>query len=100
GTVYTRLANPDIQWEVSTQTNVGLDFGLFDNRLTGTFDYFNKVSENVLLEVVPTDPIQPTSTYWTNIPDMEIRNSGVEVALEYSSDRSKGDFGYQIGGNI
>src|SRR5690606_6901536 len=71
GTVYTRLANPDIQWEVSTQMNVGLDFGLFENRLTGTVDYFNKVSENVLLEVVPSDPIQPTTTYWTNIPDME-----------------------------
>lgn len=100
GTVYTRLANPDIQWEVSTQMNVGLDFGLFQNKLTGTVDYFNKVSENVLLEVVPADPIQPTTSYWTNIPDMEIRNSGLEVSLDYSSDRSAGDFAYQIGGNI
>lgn len=100
GTVYTRLANPDIQWEVSTQTNLGVDFGLFENKLTGTIDYFNKVSENVLLEVVPSDPIQPTTSYWTNIPDMEISNKGLEVSLEYSSDRSAGDFAYQIGGNI
>jgi len=100
GTVYTRLANPDIQWEVSTQMNVGLDFGLFENRLTGTVDYFTKVSENVLLEVVPSDPIQPTTTYWTNIPDMEIRNKGLELSLDYRSDRTAGDFAYQIGGNI
>ena len=99
GTVYTRLANPDIQWEVSTQANIGLDFGLFNNQLTGTVDYFNKVSENVLLEVVPSDPIQPTTTFWTNIPDMEIKNNGVEISLDYRSNGSEGDFSYNIGGN-
>ena len=99
GSIYTRLANPDIQWEVSTQTNIGVDFGLFNNRLTGTVDYFNKVSENILLEVSPLDPIQPTDTYWTNIPNMEIKNDGLELALDYSSDRNN-DFSYNIGGNI
>ena len=99
GTIYTRLANPDIQWEVSTQYNIGFDFGLLDNRLSGTIDYFNKVSENILLEVTPTDPIQPTNRYWTNIPDMEIRNNGIELALEYQNDPSRA-FGYSIGGNI
>lgn len=99
GTIFTRLANPDIQWEVSTQTNIGLDFGLFNNRLSGTLDYFNKVSENILLEVTPADPVQPTDKYWTNIPDMEIKNNGIEFALDYRSDAS-GDFSYNIGGNI
>ena len=99
GTIFTRLANPDIQWEVSTQTNIGIDFGLFDYRLTGTLDYFSKVSENILLEVVPADPIQPTATFWTNVPDMEIQNTGIEFALEYSSN-PQNDFRYNIGGNI
>jgi iron complex outermembrane receptor protein len=99
GTIFTRLANPDIQWEVSAQTNIGLDFGLFNNRLSGTVDYFNKVSENILLEVTPADPVQPTDKYWTNIPDMEIKNNGLEFALDYSSDRDR-DFSYNIGGNI
>ena len=99
GTIFTRLANPDIQWEVSTQTNIGLDFGFFDGKLTGTLDYFNKVSENILLEVTPADPIQPTNKYWTNIPDMQIKNNGVEFSLDYQSDMSK-DFSYNIGGNI
>jgi iron complex outermembrane receptor protein len=99
GSIYTRLANPNIQWEVSTQTNIGLDFSLFNNRLSGTVDYFNKVSENILLEVAPVDPIQPTSKYWKNIPDMQIKNNGIEVALDYSSNKSR-DFSYSIGGNI
>lgn len=99
GTIYSRLASPDIQWEVSTQTNIGLDFSLFNNRLSGTVDYFNKVSSKMLLQIAPTDPIQPVPTYFTNIPDMEIKNNGIEVALDYSSDKSK-DFSYSIGGNI
>ena len=99
GTIFTRLANPDIQWEVSTQANVGLDFGLFNYRLTGTVDYFRKVSENILLEVVPSDPIQPTATFWTNVPDMEIQNSGLELALDYNSGKP-GGFNYNLGGNI
>jgi len=99
GSIYTRLANPNIQWEVSTQTNIGLDFGLLNGKLSGTVEYFNKVSENILLEVTPVDPIQPTDKYWTNIPNMEIKNSGIEISLDYSSDRSK-DFSYNIGGNI
>ncbi|MEM8965261.1 MAG: TonB-dependent receptor [Bacteroidota bacterium] len=99
GTIFTRLANPDIQWEVSTQTNIGLDFSLLNYRLSGTIDYFNKVSENILLEVVPADPIQPTATFWTNVPDMEIRNSGIELALEYSDDLPSG-LSYTVGGNL
>jgi iron complex outermembrane receptor protein len=68
GIIFTRLANPNLQWEVSTQVDVGVDFAFFNSRLTGTVDYFNKESSNILLEVVPADPVQPTSTYWNNIP--------------------------------
>ncbi len=99
GTTYARLANPDIQWEVSTQTDIGLDFGLFNNRLLGSIDYFNKISNNILLEVIPADPIQPATTYWTNIKDMQISNKGLELELEYKV-KTDGKFTYSVGGNI
>ena len=99
GTVFTRLANPDIQWEVSTQTDIGVDFEMFNARLIGTFDYYNKVSDNILLETIPADPVQPTSTFWTNVPGMEIRNSGIELSLEHRSNPAAA-FRYSIGGNI
>ncbi len=99
GIVFTRLANPDLQWEVSTQIDVGLDFALFNYRLSGTIDYFNKQSSNILLEVVPSDPVEPTATYWTNIPDMLIQNDGIELSLDYNSN-SQRSFSYNIGGNI
>ena len=99
GTTFTRLANPDIQWEVSTQTNIGLDFAFFDYRLTGTIDYFSKVSDNILLEIAAPDPVQPTSTFWTNIPNMEIVNNGIEVSLDYSGNPNSA-LQWNVGGNI
>ncbi|WP_373516526.1 SusC/RagA family TonB-linked outer membrane protein [Pricia sp.] len=99
GIVFARLANPDLQWEVSTQIDIGIDFALFDYRLTGTLDYFNKQSSNILLEVVPADPVEPTATFWNNIPDMKIQNNGIEMALDYNSDPQR-DFTYNIGGNV
>jgi iron complex outermembrane receptor protein len=99
GIVFTRLANPDLQWEVSSQIDIGVDFAFLDYRLSGTIDYFSKESSNILLEVVPPDPVEPTTLYWTNIPNMKILNSGVELALEYQSDIQR-DFSYNVGGNI
>jgi TonB-linked SusC/RagA family outer membrane protein len=99
GIVFTRLANPNLQWEVSTQIDLGIDFAFLDYQLTGTLDYFSKVSSNILLEVVPADPVQPTSTYWDNIDDMKINNSGIEIALDYASNEQRA-FSYSIGGNV
>lgn len=99
GSVPVRTANPDLQWEVSTQTNIGLDFGLFGNRVTGTVDYFYKVASDVVLFANRIDPIQPTEKFWTNIEDLEIQNKGVELSLDYISDPSS-DFTYNFGGNV
>ena len=99
GITYARLANPDIQWEVSTQTDIGIDFGLFSNRLTGTIDWFNKVSNNILLEVIPADPIQPAGTFWTNVENMNITNSGLEIELDYKL-KNSGSLTYGVGGNV
>ncbi len=99
GTSYTRLANPDIQWEVSTQTDLGLDFALFKGALSGSVDYFRKLSSNILLEVIPSDPVQPAGTFWTNVPNMTIINQGVELDLNYRY-ASLGGFRFDVGGNI
>lgn len=96
---YVRLANPDIQWEVSEQTNVGLDFDVLKGALSGTIDVFRKVSNNILLQVTPADPVQPASEVWTNVKDMTITNKGIELDLNYRK-RIRTDMGFGIGGNL
>ncbi len=80
GITFLRTPNPDIQWETTVQTNIGIDFGFFDNRLYGTLDVFNKKTKDVLLEV-PAKAPSATQTQWQNVPDLEIKNNGVELGM-------------------
>ncbi|MBX3241502.1 MAG: TonB-dependent receptor [Chitinophagaceae bacterium] len=98
GTFYSRLANPNLQWEASRQTNIGLDFGLFNGELSGSVDWFNKVSDNILLSIPPTDPVQPSALYYSNIPGMAIDNRGIEIDLAYNKRVSR-NLKLGIGGN-
>ncbi len=99
GYAFTRLANPDIRWESSEQTDLGLDFSLLSNALSGTIDLFRKVSNNILLQVIPADPVQPATDVWNNVKDMTITNKGVEFELEYRH-KSQSGINYSVGGNI
>jgi TonB-linked SusC/RagA family outer membrane protein len=99
GTTYARLANPDIQWETSTQTDLGLDFALFKGALSGSVDYFSKTSAKILLEVIPADPVQPAGTFWTNVDNMKIINQGTEIDLAYRKTLGN-SIRFGLGGNI
>ncbi len=99
GITFSRLANPDIQWEVSPQSNVGLDFAFLNGALSGSVDVFKKVSGNILLEIIPSDPVQPASSVWANVANMEINNSGLELDVDYKL-TSAGGWKYNVGANL
>ena len=99
GITFVRLDNPDLQWEVSKQTNIGIDFGLLKGKLNGSVDAFRKVSSNILLYFSPADPIQAVPNYFDNVPNMKITNQGIELDLEYRATNAKG-LTYSFGGNF
>ena len=99
GLVFARTANPDLRWEETLQTNIGVDFGFLDYKVTGSVDYFFKQTNDVLLYFSTQDPVDEVGSKWQNIPGMKIKNSGLEVALDYQSDRSR-DFSFNVGGNF
>ena len=99
GITFVRLDNPDLQWEVSKQTNIGIDFGLLKGKLNGSVDVFRKVSSNILLYFSPADPIQAVPNYFNNVPGMKITNQGIELDLDYKKTNPKG-LTYSLGGNI
>lgn len=78
GLVPSQIGSDDLKWENTKQFDIGLDFGLFNNRISGEFDYFNKSTKNLLLNV-PVPAINGYSTVTKNIGDMT--NKGVEVVL-------------------
>lgn len=75
----SNLENDDLKWEESTTLNAGIDFGIFNGRLTGTVDYFDKTSTDVLYRTQVVQP-GPPQEYWINLP-ATIENSGLEVTL-------------------
>ncbi|MFT3704110.1 MAG: TonB-dependent receptor [Agriterribacter sp.] len=99
GTTYVRFANPDLKWEVSRQTNIGLDFAFLGGALSGAIDVFNKTSSNILLSLPPTDPVQPAGTLYANVKNMKISNSGIEFDLDYKKRISK-NVSFGVGGNF
>ncbi len=75
----SNLENDELKWEESTTLNAGVDFGIFNGRLTGTIDYFDKTSTDVLYRTQVVQP-GPPQEYWINLP-ATIENSGLEVTL-------------------
>lgn len=75
---WTGYGNKDITWEANTNMNVGVDFGMFNGRLTGTVEYFARTTTDMLyLFGVPGH--LGFLSYYDNVGDM--RNSGVEIDL-------------------
>jgi TonB-linked SusC/RagA family outer membrane protein len=97
-TSVANFENPDVKWETNTMWNVGVDFGLFDNRLTGTVDYFNRKTTDPLFSATPIAPAPSSGVIWQNL-DASILNSGFELSLNWAVIRNE-NLTWNIGGNI
>jgi TonB-linked SusC/RagA family outer membrane protein len=91
------VANPDLKWETTTTLNVGVDFGLFKNRLLGTVEYFSRNTTDLLFQFNTIQPA-PAGRYWINLPG-NLKNSGVELTLEGLLVQ-KEKFSWSLGGNV
>lgn len=80
GLVLLRTTNPNLKWESTRQINVGLDFGFVKGRLSGTMDYFQRKTTEMLMEVDSKFPA-PTSTQFANLKDGYISTSGIELSV-------------------
>jgi hypothetical protein len=70
--------NPNITWETNSNLNIGAEFGLWNERLTGSVDFFYRLTSDMLF-TVPVTPSLGYTSYWDNIGDMS--NTGIEVVL-------------------
>ena len=83
---FSRLGNPEITWETTTNFNVGLEFALFKNRLTGSFDFYNKKTTDLLFWLSIPESLGSRG-YYGNLGD--IRNTGFEFVLSGDIVRTK-----------
>jgi TonB-dependent starch-binding outer membrane protein SusC len=96
GTSVITIPNPNLQWESRKKFNTGFEFGFFNNRLNGGIEYYNETTADLFL------PFELSRTTGGNtIPDNvgSVRNSGLEISLNYDIIRNK-DMRLTINGNF
>ena len=89
GSKANRLANEDLKWEESEQTDLGLDFGFWNNKLTFSVDYYIKKTNGMIIEM-PIPSYVGEARPLANVGDME--NKGVEFELGYKWNISDAHF--------
>ncbi|MFI2743258.1 SusC/RagA family TonB-linked outer membrane protein [Zhouia sp. PK063] len=98
GLTQTRVPNPNLQWETTTQSTIGVDFGMFNNTLNVTAEYYNKVTDDILVyNVVPLTYGGTNDGQWVN--DGQMKNKGFEVNIDYD-DKVNEDFSYKLALNL
>ncbi|QGY42562.1 SusC/RagA family TonB-linked outer membrane protein [Maribellus comscasis] len=87
GIAPTQLGNADLKWETTAQWDFGFDFGILNNRISGTFDYFRKNTFDLLLNL----PIPRTSGFTTSLQNVgDTKNTGFDFSI--TSRNLTGDF--------
>lgn len=91
-----RFANTEIKWEVTTQTDVGIDVGLLKDKVYFTADYFNKQTSDILIQVPLVSSLGVGVAPFKNAGT--VSNKGFEFGISYRNHERA--FRYEIGGNI
>ena len=80
-------ANPDLKWEQTAMLNIGLDFTLFNSRLNGTIEWYDKRTSDMLYNYKVSTPTYVYNTIAANVGDM--KNTGIEILLNLDVIRNK-----------
>lgn len=75
----TRNANPDLKWESTSMFNIGIDFGFLHNRLSGTIEYYDKRTSDLIYDYPVSTNRYPYGTMTANVGD--ISNKGIEITI-------------------
>ncbi|MDO1445358.1 TonB-dependent receptor [Rhodocytophaga aerolata] len=95
GITPSTIASPDLRWENTAQTDIGIDFGFFNNRISGELDYYIKTTRDLLLDV-PLPAINGFTSITKNIGSLE--NKGIEFVL--NTQNLVGEFKWTTNFNI
>jgi TonB-dependent starch-binding outer membrane protein SusC len=94
----TRLENPDLRWETTTNSDIALEFGILKDRITGEISAFRKITKDILVE-----RNNPSSTgfdrFWGNVNGSEVLNEGLEFSIK-SVNMAKKNFTWSTDFNI
>jgi TonB-linked SusC/RagA family outer membrane protein len=97
GYVLLQQENNALKWETTTEANAGLDFGLLDDKLSGSIDYFNKKTSGILINPAYLAAIGEGGSKFQNGASMQ--NTGLELLLSYNG-KVRNDLSFTVTGNV
>jgi TonB-linked SusC/RagA family outer membrane protein len=80
---YSVSGNPNLKWESTTQSDAGLEIGLFKNKLTGEFDYYNRVTSDILIPLATPDYLGNGQGATVDFNAASVKNSGFESRITW-----------------
>ncbi|MCY0976608.1 SusC/RagA family TonB-linked outer membrane protein [Chryseobacterium wangxinyae] len=96
GVTINKGIDPNLGWEITEESSLGLDFGALNNRLTGAFDVYNRETKNLILEVKNYMTSGQNIAFASHVGS--VTNKGVEASLNWA-DKVGEDFTYSVGAN-
>jgi TonB-linked SusC/RagA family outer membrane protein len=92
---YAKSGNPDLVWETTTQTDIGIEIGLLNDRLTGEFDYYHRITDDILVDLSTPGFLGNGQGQKITYNAGKVLNSGLEANINW---RDKiGELGYSVG---
>ncbi len=92
---YGKSGNANLKWETTTQSDIGLEFGMFERRLTGEIDFFNRVTDDILVELATPGHLGNGQGQRVRYNAASILNRGIEFSLKWEDQIA--DLNYAIG---
>lgn len=96
GAFVANAIDPNLTWETMKELDLGIDFAFLDNKLTGTFDYYNRKSDDIILKLRPPRVLSEEETY---LNSGEVTNKGTEITVRWQ-DQINEKLSYWVGGNF
>ena len=97
GLIQSSVPNENIKWETTRSVNIGIDLGFFNNKITTSFDWFDRKTSDILMQLsMPGMFLGSLSAPYQNVG--EVRNRGWEWSANYQD--HSGDFGWYAGFNV
>lgn len=91
---YGKSGNQDLKWETTTQTDIGLEIGLFDQRLTGEVDFYNRLTDDILVELSTPGHLGNGQGQRIRYNAASVLNRGIEFNIGWED--NAGDLGYRV----
>ncbi|MBD3615064.1 MAG: TonB-dependent receptor [Gracilimonas sp.] len=91
---YGKSGNQDLKWETTTQTDVGMELGLFNERLTAEIDFYNRVTDDILVELSTPGHLGNGQGQRIRYNAASMLNRGIEFNVGWAD--NAGDFGYSL----